>query len=871
MRPLRLIMRAFGPYVGEQRLDFTHFDGQPLFLVHGPTGSGKTTILDAICFALYGEASGSERQAGQLRSQQAAEGMLTEVQLDFRLGDAHYRIRRRPAQQRPKKRGDGFTEEKAKAWLWRRQAGLPEGEDGRLLASSPGEVATRVEQLLGLDAAQFRQVIMLPQGEFRRLLSADSRQREEILERLFGTRLYEDIAECLHQRAKALRADLAALEQQQRGILQASGTQDEQALFQQMAGVDAEYEELSATIEKIEQEEKLAALNLQQAEDVLQRLQRRAEAIARLRNLQDKRPRYEKLQRRLHMAQRAAAVLPVAQARDAAARRQKDSHQQARQATQRLQQARKALRQAEQAHAAATGQASERDALAAEITRLRDLLPRLRKLDALRRREAELREKVAQAEQAARQAWEAAQQAEEELERLQQARQEAAALELARTLREGAPCPVCGSLEHPAPAHARADSPATRADDDVLRQARQRRLAAQRRHDEQQRALNELRRQQAEAGGASGALLEALPEAWRDTAAAEQALHEKQACLDRLDVALQQADQAMRAAREEATSAEATNEAMQHALQRDEEALRAASLALQQALTEAGFADEEDWRNALMDEDERHSRQAELDDWRQQLAAAEALARRAEQEASGLRAPDIDALRQRHEALRGQMREAGERLGELRNRRQALHEAHRQLRQLTQELHVLQQRHDAVNRLAALTRGDNPARMTLHRYVLAALLDEVLAAASERLRIMSAGRYLLLRRQHVADRRRAAGLDLDVMDNFTGEQRPVQTLSGGEGFLAALALALGLADVVQARAGALRMETLFIDEGFGALDAEALDHALQSLMRLKGEKRMVAIISHVIELREQIPAQVEVIPGRGGSHIRLRA
>ncbi len=203
MRPIRLLMSAFGPYTAEQLIDFRQLGQQRLFLIHGPTGSGKTTILDAICYALFGESSGNERQGEQMRSHSAPPATPTFVEFDFTLGEKAYRARRRPKQQRLKKGGDGTTAEPASATLW--QLAGDGSAVAAVLASQPARMTAEVERIFGFGVDQFRQVILLPQDKFRDLLMADSSRRENILQTLFQTQFYEQLQERLKERSRELR------------------------------------------------------------------------------------------------------------------------------------------------------------------------------------------------------------------------------------------------------------------------------------------------------------------------------------------------------------------------------------------------------------------------------------------------------------------------------------------------------------------------------------------------------------------------------------------------------------------------------------------------------------------------------------------
>jgi exonuclease SbcC len=292
--------------------------------------------------------------------------------------------------------------------------------------------------------------------------------------------------------------------------------------------------------------------------------------------------------------------------------------------------------------------------------------------------------------------------------------------------------------------------------------------------------------------------------------------------------------------------------------------------ALADAMAAAGFDTEAAYQAALLSDDAIVALDDALRAFDVELArAAEWLARTA-QAAQALQAPDLPALLAQRDAAAATLEAAIRERSEVVAARDLLLHCQSQLESLASEGRDVETRYAVLGRLSEVANGNNPRRMTFQRYVLATLLDEVLEAASLRLLRMSRGRYALQRVREQGDQRMAGGLDLEVFDHDTGSARPANTLSGGEGFLASLSLALGLADVVQSRAGGIQLDTLFVDEGFGTLDPESLDFAIRTLLDLQQAGRLVGIISHVSELRERIDVRLEVRPGAGGSQAVLR-
>ncbi|NJA90106.1 SMC family ATPase [Rhodocyclus tenuis] len=1028
MKPLRLELCAFGPFAGGQTIDFGELGAQTFFLIHGPTGAGKTSILDGIAFALYGDSSGGEREGRQLRSHHAAAGTLTEVSLDFALGEQHYRVHRVPEQMRPAKRGGGETRQSPQAALWRLDSGNADADGPPALvplAAGWSDVTRAVSDLLGFDSRQFRQVILLPQGRFREFLTASTSEREKILQTLFGTELYRRVEESLKESARTLERDAETVRARRQALLEQSGAADEVALAAQVQAHEA-------ALTAARQAEQAATRTAQHAEQALTEARQVAErfaefdaAQAAVKELQAAQPSWAARRAEWQAASRAAALRPLAHAaREAQRQRDEDAA--------RLRAAQEALTSAQTRHATATAalaaeeakapqrrtltaDALELDALAARISALAQLREELQQAEAtLRQRSAE-RTRHEQATQACRAAQTAAEQtlaatrlaaarltgavAEEAQARnlvrqhselaqhlaaqvgvqatLHAVQQAAQAVEvalvrarqqrehtaagwlasqaerLAHTLRDGDACPVCGAREHPAPArHASADVAAVVHDADlqaaeraqseaerVAALARQQAFAAQQAHDlgrartaDLERALGEARDTplaelqaylQASEGALAGAraATAALPaheaaltdaanalaaaESLRQRAEAEaqeaQARHAQRAGqyqerlagippafahlttppavdaarqavraeLARLDAAQAAAVAALRQAGEAQASAQTRVAEGTQALARQTQTAARAEADWRAALGSAGFADDCAWQAAQREAAQCVALERALAAHDGAVAAAGERLARASGTVAGQTRPPLTEVQSAHEAARRAQLVAARAAQEAQATLAASQRLATAVSALSREHGALEAHYGVLRHVADAASGNNPQRLSLQRYVLATLLERVLVATTQRLSVMSRGRYEMRRREVAHDQRAAAGLDLDVFDHHTGNTRPVATLSGGESFLASLALALGLSDVVQAAAGGIRLDAIFVDEGFGTLDPEALDAAISALKDLQQSGRMVGIISHVAELKEWMSARLEVQRGVRGSVARF--
>ncbi|HXH12684.1 MAG TPA: SMC family ATPase [Alphaproteobacteria bacterium] len=1021
MRPLRLILHAFGPYAGEQILDFRQLGKHSFFLIHGPTGSGKTTILDAICFALYGETSGmgrDHRDPKHMRSDHANPSRPTAVTFDFALGEETYRVFRSPEQERPRRRGQGTTTERPQATLWRRTGLLDDREEGSVLAAQWGRVTQEIERLLGFRSEQFRQVVMLPQGQFRQLLLASSPERQEIFETLFQTEMYRRIEAGLKDAAKEIAEAIAGHQRRRDLILEQAAAASEAEL---VARRQATTEHLAAshrhveTLRRIEQE---AHQRLTAGHQIAAQIKEREEAEAALQELARRGDEFAAKRTTLDLARKAATLLD-------AERELSQTIQQMAELQRKVLSARESLQRAETAREAAAQRLrteqqreAEREDAQQQLTRLTDLTAKVIEWEQARQAFEEaarqLSQRTHERDTAARQLedWQrtltdrqralteaqrladqvdarrlAAQAAEQALQQrrqlleaqreltraagklqairarlteaeraVAQSRELLNALEtawltgqaavLAQQLIPGAPCPVCGSTEHPAPARSDRELPTEAAVVQRRKAVQQLEVTRDRigkEETEQERlvvqwqstirlleeGLGELRQTdvsglaaraaearqslaaaeearvrvpvlegeiarlqeaavglKAELAAAEERLREAIawhagaqavlgdrasdiPEPLRDRRALEQAKEQAATTVRLLKQALDTAQQEMSEATQAVVACEtALNAALESAEQGKgrAEALRSAFAGRLQA---AGFADEAEFQAAKRSPAEIDHLEASIRRYEGDVRAARDRMERAQQAAKDLVAPDIEALDRAFQKAKADL-EAGIKA------ETALNEQLKQLngwleglRKAAHELESLEARYAVVGRLADVANGQNPFGMTFQRFVLAALLDDVLIAASERLKLMSKGRFHLQRTTVRGDRRAAAGLDLEVYDTYTGTTRPVNTLSGGESFLASLALALGLADVVQAYAGGIHLDTIFVDEGFGSLDPEALDLAFRALVDLQRGGRLVGIISHVPELKERIDVRLEVSRTQRGSAARF--
>lgn len=1045
MKPLKLTMTAFGPFAGETEVPLSEFGPEGLFLICGDTGAGKTTIFDAITFALYGEASGSFRSPESLCSNFAVPGTKTLVRLTFSHNGKVYQIERSPRWQHPKKDGT-MTTSPADASLT-----FPDG----MVCSGATAVTKKVEALMGIDCRQFRQTAMIAQGEFRRLLTAESSDRAEIFRRIFDTGIYRRMQDFLKDRAQQLKEqmsenersvfqdaagirpdetiltekDLSSFAQEQNvnlaeGLLQKisdSVQADEKAAARAKAKRDelkAQAAELLKEIttaeadnrvfdERKQAEEKMAALKarteeakkeetaLQQAEraqntvlpaqaawlrekrveaelrdasaaaekrtrDLACQLEkcsasfkaeqalepRRTELTEKSARLAAALPQYEKVRSASERLAKVSAEFAEAEKKCSAA---KETHQRLKSAQEAARVELESLRDAETRRAACLAEMEKEERLG---DGLEDIQSRIRKIleeySAWKVLESGYGKKEA--------AWRSAKQKADEADEV--FLREQAGL-MAEKLQDGVPCPVCGAVEHPCPAKLSFGAPdetevrRLKAESEKLRtglqnlglqlkaaktayetdtanlraaaekalsdlsgctgvkalqaraanaleesqknrkqlekqlakltaqcrrrealEAQQKKIAAQLETAEKEaEAAQAERSERLAAQEAENAELKTLRGTLEYDSAenAKNALKAWQTEFQKMQNSLKAAEEAFHARTNELAAARAALQENEESCHREAERVKESRLVYEEKRSGAGFLTEQAYLAAHMEQTEMEKRKAALTAYAQDCTRTRDAVERLQKETEGKIPINLDALKKAAEKVRAAETEA-EASGQKTavrldgNRRCAAN-----IRKALEARKTLNAKYESALDLDKTANGNLPGRqhLSFEQFVQAAYFSRILQQANLRLSAMTGGRYELLRREEATDRRAKFGLDLDVLDRYNGIPRDVKSLSGGESFKASLALALGLSDVVQNCSGGVRIETMFVDEGFGSLDDESRRQAIATLSEIAGSGRLVGIISHVTELKEQIDRKVVVSRGIAGSTLKI--
>ena len=919
MRPLLLTVSAFGPYAGETTLELSKLGESGLYLITGDTGAGKTTIFDAITFALYGRASGDNRDATMLRSKYAKPETPTRVKLVFSCGGKTYTVERNPAYERPKQRGEGFTTENASALLT-----FP---DGRVLTKW-GEVDAAIREIMGVDREQFMQISMIAQGDFLKLLLASTEERKAIFRQIFKTQLFNSLQESLKNEAAALNA--------QRG---AAG----ESLTQYIGGIEAdELDALCIELDKakagklpiaevVELLKKLIAQDeadeartekrraeiddgLKAVDEVLGRLAAREQAQTaveknRLALLEEEtcfaalKTELEARQAAIPETEKAAAekaaldaelprydALEALRLAIAAARKALDDRraQQAKLGDE-IAAAGKALTERKEELAALTDAGAEKQRLAAEKEKQDARKKALDMLCAALADCAREQKSLAALQQTYREASRAYERFREDYNAKEKAFRDEQAGILAEMLEDGQPCPVCGSTEHPlravksenAPSEADLETAKAAAEEAQrgVQQKSERCAEAKARLDSKERNVQEkLAELQLDCGpdGAEPAIRAALEAAGDEIArlsAAIGAEDEKIARKALLEKEIPQREKTLERLRQTLTETSTAAAALEGELQSK----------LAQQRSEAGTLRFESKKKAL---ERIEALQTEISRRQERLKHAQEAFNASDKRRGELRAAIAELEKQLSEKLEFDRETESRKRDELAAARKELdlraktvgarlaanRAALRNIESKAGDLDALEQRYVWVKALSDTANGriSGKEKVMLETYIQMTYFERILARANTRFLIMSGGQYELKRRAEAENKTSQSGLDLDVIDHYNGTVRSVKSLSGGESFKASLSLALGLSDEIQSSAGGVRLDSMFVDEGFGSLDEESLDQAIRALSGLTEGRRLVGIISHVGELKKRIGRQIVVTKTRdGGSEARV--
>ena len=778
MKPLKLTMSAFGSYAGVETLDFTVLGAKGLYLITGETGSGKTTIFDAISFALFGEASGQARDKNHmLCSHFADEKAKTFVELEFLSGAQKYSIKRVI-------RKNGSPD----AALT-----LPDGN----VASGSGNVRNKITEIIGLNREQFAQIVMIAQNDFLRFLHSETKERVEILRRIFNTEFHKKLQDKLKEKERELKEqrELCIRDFGKLGVEQHKSKEALTAWEAQIKEDKLAFSQVEKKLEELEKNRASLIAEIAVAEELMRKFENLAKAKFSLGEHSKRAADMKALEERRSKGELALRkIKPFADKALDLNEQHKKSQTELLKAKSNAEMAKSSLEKARQI-LNATGKVQiaqmEGSQIHAKLKRLEELQKNLER------------------------ACEEFKVADIEYKSVYVTFLRGQAGLLAKGLVAGKPCPVCGSCEHPAPA---------KFCDEQVSEAKLK--EAENKTDRMRKKCEEL------STSASMLKVEIETEAESAYKSALMLVNERES-------------------REREVF----------------ELFKNAQTLCKNVLAENGFADGAAYKAALVNEKELGEMAKRLNDYENEGIRLNDEIKRLESETQSKEKPDWEKLKAKKISADDDISDRRKSRDEIKSRLEKTVKDLADLSKISDSIDKLDIRYAAVKQLSDSANGS----FNFETYVQTAYFDRVLYAANQRLKIMSQNRYELLHTRESMDGRKSRGLEIEVLDLYTGKSRPVKSLSGGESFMASLSLALGLSDIVQQNAGGIHLDAMFIDEGFGSLDSGVLDLAVNTLFNMAGADRIIGIISHVPELAERIDRQIRIEKTNTGSKIFLHS
>lgn len=907
MKPLKLTMSAFGPYAAEVTIDFTLLGKRGVYLITGDTGAGKTTIFDGITFALYGEASGNSRESDMLRSKYAKPETPTFVKLEFLYHGDIYCVRRNPEYMRPSKKGTGMTTEKADALLT-----YP---DGRIVTKTK-EVTKALVELIGLDRNQFTQIAMIAQGDFLKLLLAKTEERSKIFREIFDTKLYQVLQERLKAESGSLRGqyeDLTkSIRQYMDGIRFKEALKEgtigetleclERLLAEEKQEIEGWGQELTRIEEKLFRiqkelaEAKAIEGNKREIERISKELEIRIPKLAvmkdRFSEEEKKKPEMEKLLRAILSEEEKLPLYEETEKWDGLRKkREKESavlrkeietiRKQREEGLEKIKKMKEALGGLENLEVIFVQLSQEEKWLNEQKTKARNLKKLL-----LDYKGAE--DRLSKAQEAYRDASERSRAIRERCEIMEQSFLDAQAGILAKGLKEGEACPVCGATHHPNPAQ----MSVTICTEDERKRAKQ----ESRMMEEKVAVLSEkagavkgewegIRKQILERGTELfGKLPESLymaleeriillknqDEEWKKRQLwANESMKQKSLLEDQVRKGEQLTEEWGKTVEKKEQEYHRVKTECAVLEERHEKALQGLTY---QTYEEAFSALESKKRRKKELEMSYQEAEKAYRNILEEIEKKKAQIRTLEEQVGEKETKDAEVLIRLQEECMTEKKEILEKKEKAWTDYRMNETAVRAIQEQYEKIQIVEQRWMLVKSLSNTANGNvsGKEKIMLETYIQMTHFNRIIARANTRFMIMSGGQYELKRREEAGNLRSQSGLELDVVDHYNGSIRSVRTLSGGESFQASLALALGLSDEIQSAAGGIQLDAMFIDEGFGSLDEEALNQAMKALIGLADGNRLVGIISHVAELKERVEKQIIVMKQRSdGSKIKI--
>ncbi|MDD6771822.1 AAA family ATPase [Inconstantimicrobium porci] len=1041
MKPIYLELAGFGAYAKKQAVDFEKLDGKNIFVITGPTGAGKTTIFDAIAYALFDTASGNSRDSKTVRSDYADETMDTYVDLIFEVKNQRYRIKRNPEYLRKKLKGEGTLKVRDKVELV-----MPD----KTVFTKKTDVNNKIKEILGIDKDQFKQIVMLPQGEFKKMLESSSEEKEKIFRKVFNTEKFNNIQEYLKNKSKSMYVDIKSMVEQRNTNISNIECDEDSKLYELINREDKDVDFIieKAKIQIRDEEQKLAEItesinkkkeemlkvnnDKAKAEEVNKNIEQKNKVEEQKKEMESKISVVKEKEHHLNRAKKALKVLSVEEKLNEKIKSVENEKNELSEITKKIAVTEEQFKKSIEDLKSEESKEDLRVKTANEIADLKKYLDRIKGYEAKKneilknkqqltaldnsritctKRVEELKKNILALEKENEEVQKAKVEREKKLqqynevnniikvieeyqskiklkndkfvihkeqsalyiEKQKEAEREKHQYEymdecykreqagiLALNLEEGTPCPVCGSVSHPQPAKV---GGTIYSEDQIKKQKKiyeEADKAKNEKYNEVQKLnaeikmfddqLNDikanLKKQLEEASykfdveknmeeslyelkairtkiinhgkqlkaeidkeqnvksnlensknecekdentiksanekytellrvtsafEAEVKSLEAdIPEEIRSTLSLLAKIKEKENILEEMKKALESARKVNNDLNMKLTAEKTTKLTKISNIEKFEKDTEELKVQVNNVITEQGFTSHEDYSSSIMQEEQIDELDRRIRKFHEDLAVISNLFDNLAKKTKDFEVQDISKFDEMISALREEEKALAESQMKLNNRVNNNKKTLDNITEITAKISSKEEKYKVLAKVSNMALGNNSNKISFERYVLAAYFDDVIKAANVRLDKLADGRFFLSRSEETLDgRKRKEGLEMNVYDYYTGKSRPVKTLSGGESFKASLALALGLSDVIQSYAGGVEMNTMFVDEGFGTLDDDSLENAIECLLDLQSGGRLVGIISHVQSLKDRIGTRIEVTKDVTGSSLKL--
>lgn len=1047
MRPIKLIMTAFGPYAGKEEIDFTKLGNKNIFLITGPTGAGKTTIFDGISYAIYGEASGNGRDGENLRSQFADSGILTSVEIYFKLKGLEYYIKRIPKQMKPKSRGEGLTEQKTDA-----EMKVFDKNKKFKVISGVSSVNEKVNEIMGINYQQFKQIMMIPQGQFRELLVSDSKDKEKILRKIFNTEIYSKFELRLSDMSVEIYKDIKLLNEKKLENINKIRCEKNSMLYNAINKEDKNYDDILKLLsEKINSDKKEDSLlnekisnidiniegvqrKIYEAEENNKKLKEKSRIEEHLQFLHSQKNNINLKEKKLSKGKMALKLRPF---EENYISRKKDlviKQEQLETIKSKVKSAKCKLKVDEEKFEYENSREDYRNSIVEKVTKLKNYMQKITSLKSRKESLNDFETKIQKTKKNREDKKDSMENLKEKindlkdnldssnnfgekqvilesklyksdriyntiidlrrenneilkirdkyklysknmeynkisyenekkkLDRIENMFMKGQAAFMASSLKEGEACPVCGSIHHPFIAKMNYKCPTEKEIenqrnclksaekayeesrekfqnidvegrskskvihrikndykklsgqniDDIGKQTltefidnkvkylesylnkikveidrvKKNKIKVEEQkkelknkvsiYDRENKLFDEINEEYSneiveieKIRGILNQILSDVPEKYRNR-------HFLERSISKLEKEQSDAVKLFKKSQENYINSRtfyerfcADKNSVENDIQRVRSYVVGSKKIFIDKLKEMGFLDINDYDDSKISSEEEIKIENNINSFYKELKSSKDRYERLLLDIKNKSIENIDELKNIYNNMRNKRIEFEGKKSDLNTRLELNIVVLKRLLEIIEVIQCKEKRYSIVGELSEVSKGKNSERINFERYVLSAFFENIIDAANIRFRKMSEGRYELSRITESVKGRSQSGLDLQVYDNYTGKYRHVKTLSGGESFKAALSLSLGLADIVQCYSGGISLDTMFIDEGFGTLDSESLDSAIQCLIDLQSKGRLVGIISHVPELKERIDAKLEIIPSAEGSKTRF--